>query len=825
MVNAVTIEPIIYAPGEFPATVPQVYINDKLSDIFTCIHIEKTAGTVPGRAVLRFMPEKVYGTNEATAPNTLSAYDFDVIPLYGSRVSVVTDDATLFAGHLVRREDNGQSDTVLFTALDDREMLAKIPVRGAIVRDEYATGSVFMAKFLSRFETSVNPGGLWNCTGHTVDIPAHPLYGIVVPIFSSRAKRRKNYLSPEDVYDQKLREGDLGPWTPRRMLQYLWFIAHIGVQQDEYRTPDIQGLSPTTWRSLRNYPEPEVPESKNWNWKYWDIEALEGARPGTNADQKAFPDPLDKMLPPMNFQGKALLQAIDDVLTSAGTHSFRVDQVPIKELSADDTENRVPYFQGKVKSEILFFPIGYTAQLGRDALSYESYGHSIPLMRGGTVSDLPNANTAFDFQLSEDITYTRAAVLVEGDVIRTETEITSSAGLLPAWTRPGEFVFGLDQETAFLYIIWGSDDEEDTSEQYAKYQASQTVDISQVEPFANWLTADGQGGRQFAHARTAEAVQLARRILPRVFRAFRLSETDAEVSNALKGYGSRYSDEEVYPRGKIARPVLSKQLQFQLADLGGGTGTENWIEEKFPIRVQVQDADDNWADVVYTEANSLGEGVFLVDMAENYNALPQCIYSGNLYNSTTTSQVKTLDVTLKNIKMNIAFPMDHRVAGYAESYASDADTLTTQEFSSISASYSKDTGGSGYLQYIDSAGGYKEEHQVNSSPTSFANMLGGDESEESISVPLNRILPPGSEQTNAQAAAQRRLYRTQRIDRRSSWKMVGIRPSWEVGQWINDIEMINADSGNYPIKAPIMSIVHDFQGQVTTIGGLIGETF
>ena len=826
MVNAITLNPTLYPAGEFPASVASVYVNDKLSDLFTCISIENTAGTVPGKAILRFMAENVNGTFEADSPNTLKAYDNYIVPLFGSRISVVTNDATLFTGHLLRREDNGQSDTLMFTALDDREMLAKIPVRGAVVRDEYDTGGKFLAKFLTRYNTTANPNGLWNCIGHTVDIVGHPLDGEVVPVFAPRAYRRQNYESPDATFSDELKDGVLTPWTPRRMLQYLWFIAHIGARPGsggiEY-SPDIPGLQSQTWRSLRNYPSKaygvtSTPESQYWDWGYETISSMVGAQPLSPVDDTAFPDPLDRKLPPMNFQGKALLQGIADVLTAAGTHNFRVKPLPIKELSPTDVSNLVPYFQGKVKSTIEFFPVGYTA------LMQSNSGRNINLMRGGKPSDLPNADTAYDFQLSEDITYTRNAVLVEGDVVRTETEVTVDAGLVPAW--------GPTEETAFRQIIWGSDDPEKDSETYCSYPSSQQLDASNVETFDKWLVADGKGAvdpsapisptnpaKQFAFARTPEAVQLARKFFPRVFRAFRLDSENSEIINALDGFDDIYSDPEDYPNAKTNRPVLSQQLQFQLADLDGGGGTENWLEEKFPIRVQVEN-NGEYQEAIYTSATSLGEGIFMVDMAENYNLRPQCIYSGMLFASGEPVKVNTLDVFMKNIKMNLAFPMDHRVEGFATSGSNGTDT--GYSFSSINAFYKRDTGGDGYLQYIDSPGGYREEHQVNSTPTSFKNMVDGT---DEVPMPLNRLLPPGSEADNATAAASRRLYGVQRIDRRSSWKMVGIRPVWEVGQWVDNIYPIGSGEYLYPIKAPILSIVHDFQAQVTTIGGLIGETY
>jgi hypothetical protein len=63
--------------------------------------------------------------------------------------------------------------------------------------------------------------------------------------------------------------------------------------------------------------------------------------------------------------------------------------------------------------------------------------------------------------------------------------------------------------------------------------------------------------------------------------------------------------------------------------------------------------------------------------------------------------------------------------------------------------------------------------------------------------------------------------------------MVGIRPEWRVGTWVNEIkEVVILPSGQigsmgytpYSINAAVKSVTHDFQSQITTIGGLIGES-
>jgi len=60
--------------------------------------------------------------------------------------------------------------------------------------------------------------------------------------------------------------------------------------------------------------------------------------------------------------------------------------------------------------------------------------------------------------------------------------------------------------------------------------------------------------------------------------------------------------------------------------------------------------------------------------------------------------------------------------------------------------------------------------------------------------------------------------------------MVGIRPEWSVGIWVDYIEpFAYSDAGAisyetpYPMNAPVLSIVYDFMAQSTDINGLIGD--
>jgi len=801
MANTGVITADATTPGEFPAVLPTVYINGKSRNDYKVISIEHSAGVVPGKAILEWIPSAILTPAQDVSPTTLDAWIDDagesVRELHGSRVVIRSGLETIFCGHLLLRQDSGAADTVLWTASDDREIMSKIPIRGAVVRDDFS----LTARFLPRYEAHTNPNGVWNCIGWTCDIPDHPLNGEVVPVFASRGHIKVSYESPDETFTDLLTVSKVTAWTPRRLLTYLYMIAHM----PKGSMPGVDAES-KVWR--------EIISGELFDWDYTSISGAVGK----DAAESGL-DPLDRKIADMKFQGMAMLQAISDTLTTAGTHDISFAAQGQTEAVVDEEGTTQNVFNGKAKTKIDLFPIGKTAQMA-DNTTYSN----IPLLRSGRPSNLPNVNTAYDFQLSEDSSNTRMSCLVEGDVIRSETRVTINSGLRIGWSiasdiTPEDRAKGkISEQEAFLAIVWGGAKSTTSGVKYAIYPEGLNLDNTDIPKVSDWVTADGGTGRELAYAYTPEALQIARRLFPRVFRAFYINSSDSEIVTALKGFDSVYSDINEFPQANIVRPVLPNQLQYQLADTSAGGGIENALAARFPIRVSVEDDQLGWIDSGWTNASMIGEGLFLIDMAEQYDGTPYCIYSGHLYATGDLQTVNTLDCALKNMRINLAIPMDHRVYGY-KSTEEDFGNGGLSDWLYVNANYAQSTGGE-FMQYIDSGSTYKEEHQVNSYPSD----------DNSVK---NRLLPPGSEAGNAEYAAQRRLFQTQKINRLSSWKMVGIRPEWKVGQWINQIDQITAlDDGSiggfgapYRINAPIRSIVFDYENQDTTIGGLIGESF
>jgi len=122
------------------------------------------------------------------------------------------------------------------------------------------------------------------------------------------------------------------------------------------------------------------------------------------------------------------------------------------------------------------------------------------------------------------------------------------------------------------------------------------------------------------------------------------------------------------------------------------------------------------------------------------------------------------------------------------------------------------------LMYIDSPGSYHEVHQIGSKPGPVNKFFAADSSWSGE----ERYLPPGSERKDAEYHARRKIQLVSKPLQESIWRLIGIRPSYQVGTWINKISMIKPlplDS-DWPIEAPIESITFDFLNNETIINGL-----
>lgn len=731
---------------------PTVRVEGNDVTDLTCLQIEDACGQNMSRAILRYTPGR-----HVDSPITLQAHGTPVNYGFGQRVVIYQGTSSIyFHGWLMRRQDQGAADSVLWTAYDDKLLLRYIAVRGCLIRDVDGT-----LKFSSRHPTQFNPGGFWNCTGYTYN---DTLY----PVFTADAHRTLSYESPTESFDGETlpTDGTNTAWTPRRALQYLQLIATISA--DGTTWPD--GMSATTCSAL------------NQSYLVFDrdqIDALEGFDPAVEAN-----DPLDRKLPDTSVQGMTMLGALYKILDYAGTHTFRI--------LYDSTTITAGL------SKIWFTPVGYTAV---------GSGNSVAMQRGGRASDA--LGTIFDFNLDEDATEANELVFVEGDVARVETEVQwtgsiETSKIIPAWNS--------DEELGFLRVINGGDTKE-AAEAAVYATIPETFGEAQV---SSWIVCNGQDGKPFANARSPEAIALAREMFPTVYRAWRLN-------------GPNISDIVESPiSGSIAlnssRPILPEQLQFFLRDLSAGTTVDNWMITRLPIRVQmyVDSEGGVWRDVPKdVSIRVTDDGTIWIDgIAESMNTDRFCIYDGDLqdyvpfgeYVGGSNDYFKP-----KKLKLNVAFPTDTRVSGSA-----------TKTISGISSTLRYAIRGAGLMRYIDSGDSYKLHYQYNSSPSANEKLYGGSGGSVeggTVDAPLTREVPPGSEAIHAEYEAQRQIAKTQHFRRVSNWRQWGIRTGIRGGDWLEKVYLQDPElmTIEYKVNAHIPTVHWDFEKQITTLGGLIGE--
>ena len=103
-------------------------------------------------------------------------------------------------------------------------------------------------------------------------------------------------------------------------------------------------------------------------------------------------------------------------------------------------------------------------------------------------------------------------------------------------------------------------------------------------------------------------------------------------------------------------------------------------------------------------------------------------------------------------------------------------------------------------------------------------------SRRTVKTVINRILPNADERDDAEYAASKKLVTTRAVKRNSSFKMIGIRHDYDIGEWVINVNKVNSPTwtgddltGTYPINAPIENITFDYENQYTAIGGLITE--
>ena len=354
--------------------------------------------------------------------------------------------------------------------------------------------------------------------------------------------------------------------------------------------------------------------------------------------------------------------------------------------------------------------------------------------------------------------------------------------------------------------------------QYAIYPPIQGNNYTK-SAYSTWLTADGNSGRPLALARTQAAFNLLWGHFPYVYRALNLDSDALSSAGVMAGFASPYSDTSKYPVLSYPRPILPKQLQFFLKNPGAGTYVTNWLRDTYPIRLRLLNNTDWYEVPLAIHVRTSGNGMIWLDgIQTEMNGRRECIYEGDLFsdpcdaNYISHTDGTLIKTRLKQMVINCAVPLDHRVEGTA---AISGSSIFTDD-------YNSQLGGPP-IMYIDSPNAFSETHQINSQPGAMTDFYGGTSDGDTITSPLNRLLPPGSEASFANYAAERKLFQNKLPERNGVFRLCGIRTDFRAGMWIGSIIMVNSanpDDANYLINAPIRTILHDFIAQQSVLGGI-----
>ena len=750
--------------NEIEKIIPQVNVSGELVDDLHCLRVTQRTGIQSSTCDLSYSP-----LQDQIGPRTLTnGGDYE----HRQRVLVYTQSKSKiwFQGWLTKRQDQHKQNTTIWSCEDDRLVLKNAYVRGCFILDNLLDRTHEL-KYVPSRNAVFNPKGAWNCTFATIG-------GVKYPVFAPTALVAQAYASPDQFFDVDGEEGEIQPWTCRRILRYLRLVMHFNtingselssMQQDPYVSinEDLISLSNST------------------------ILNMDGIDIGIKDASK---DPLDAMCEAITLQGDTILGALIKVLKVAGTH----------ELVMNYDLDKIKPVQGMTtgRTNVGFKPVGYAAE-----------GQNIGIQFGGNPDT--SLGRIFDFSLSEDSSDTYDRVLVEGKTSNVETQLEytgdiETSTIVPAWSQA--------EQDSYLRCVYGN---ADLTGFVGKYALMPKISGKASDKAEDYQAADGTNGTNVVGAMDTEAANLAQQSFPTVFRAYTIRTTYL-LQQLLGG-----DDELIHPR-----PILPQQLQFlswRSDELENPKLGDTQLRANLPIRVQVSPDpyDDKYYDVgrdvtMRITGDEQGQNLIWLDgLGVAIDGHIACLYGPGFIRDHLV--IKNGDVEVRKFKINLAVPTSRRTKGQATLAGGDTYNEGKSYLSSDFAD-AFDLIKSPY-KYLDVPQSYRTDRQSNSYPAANIKYYGGADGGEELELPLNRFLPPGDESKNAEYAAERELSRSRRPVRDSSFRIGGIYSTLLAGDWISNIYVFdeNGDRELYSIESMAKTIVLDFAKQETNINNVFGD--
>lgn len=741
------------SPNEIEYTRPTVFVNGE--EVFDLVaeSLETNIGITPSKLLLRHVPPTIFETSRVALGAGYA---------YGRRVVVKLGETVIFSGYIMDRADQGAADAIYYWAYDDRILLERLWLPGAIVRDKDGTGF-----YSPRHPPIINPGGAWNCTG--IDIG-----GETWPVFAPVARLGSDYEAPEEAHVATLpTDGSVAPWTPRRLLRYCCLLTKL----------QVAAYRPKNWNETTTG---ALSESSPIIFDQTDI--TESNMIGKDAPETVN-DPLDRKATTVDLSGQSLLGAIVNALDIAGTHTLRIKYTA---LAADGT------------STLDFVPTGWSAFAGGKTLRFQTGGYA-----GGA-----SGIQVHDFLVHRSAREVFNAVTVLGAVSLVETRVTLGDGLKKGWNDA--------EEAAFLRCIWGCDP--GGTALYAQIPKTfgpidgtvttwVTCDGTNGAPLAHPGSSEAISLARTAFPTVFRAYRLdsSDPVLNGI-----LENVATTIGGSITGGGGQPAAVLEAPR-----PVLPDQLQYMVRNMDASTtGKENRLSQRLPIRVEIDMGDDpetfvNWVDAQASVTATPDGLIWINGLAEGANNSAACLYYGNLWDYKHYSDGY---ITARNVRLNVAIPADHRVEE-RDFTDWDEDTLHPDFLGAFAWGRSLrviDAGDAYQNRHqVYSFPSACEQAYGGTSGTT----LQGD------STGITRPLPPGSENQHAVYAAKRALARRKNLKQNSRWMLMGIVTDLRGGDWIEKIDLVDAAGAvtEFPVAGTAESVTYDFVKPETVVGGVIGD--
>jgi hypothetical protein len=470
---------------------------------------------------------------------------------------------------------------------------------------------------------------------------------------------------------------------------------------------------------------------------------------------------MNRKMADTSFHGTYLLQAIYKTLDIAGEVGLYIFHTSEKSFIA---------FHSRVPSEDADADV------------------TLNLQRVGNVSDL---KTIYDFVAEVDSEETVTGIVVDGDTAKIESEFywnlnSDTSTLIPAWTD-AEF-------TLFKTVIKGNGT-------YA--QAPKTPDDAQVYS-GKWDLYDGTGGLPKIFAKSKQALQLARSIYQKVYRAFKIpgdtsTAGGAAVAGKLSGVANKFGAIDAL---SVNRAIDDVQLQpfFDTdADQKNNRG-----KLRVPTLVKTKKAGGEWSVAPYNNGlRSEADGLIYLDGLTDDLAGDDNIYTGSL-------GLDPDNVVLKEIKINAYIQHDARINGFTDLFwNSGQGDSSTNPFPDpnnikdmINPNASNQAKRKGMQHYVFAPEAFREEHQVNSRP----------QGETAVSRVLH------TDQSQIQANAVRRLRDKARFKKMMWFALPGIRTEFRAGMMMGKIDFKGTgQGGSYKIGQSMKEVAYDFENDNKTV--------